>query len=95
MEDSKDERVFYLCQDCAKDIFLKKIIKDNCLDTNICTICLDSKLAVNISHNQEIKNLTRFLIRYHFPEYIYNIHWGGEALPALFYNENPIISHQF
>lgn len=89
------EKHNFLCTDCAKDIYLKRYIKKNAADIEYCTICQESKTVVNISIDENISTFFRFLIRYHWPEYIYNSHWGGIELPKPFYSENLIISHEF
>lgn len=88
-------KCFYLCQSCIKDKFLKNFFLQQQLITQKCSICLQSKQVVNVSENKQFQEFARFLIRYHFPEYEYNHHFGGDDLPHLFYSENPIISHDF
>lgn len=92
---TKPPEAFYICLECAKDIYLKNYIERNSTNNNLCTICLKKKPSVYVSNNTLIINFCRFLIRYHYPEYEYNGHWGGEDLPHLFYFDNPIISHLF
>jgi hypothetical protein len=38
--------------------------------------------------------LVRALVRFHYDEWIYNTHWGGDGAPeSLLYRENPIVEH--
>jgi hypothetical protein len=90
-----ETKTFYLCAECSKDIYLKNYINANAKSKAICNICLNKSKTVNISNGSEIIDFCRFLIRFHFPEYDYNTHWGGDELPQQFYSDNPIISHQF
>lgn len=90
-----ETKTFYLCVECSKDIYLKNYVNANAKSNEICMICLDKRRTLNISDDSEIIDFCRFLIRYHFPEYEYNTHWGGDNLPHQFYSDNPIISHQF
>ena|ERR1700754_499711 len=94
MENDENED-YCVCADCCKDIYLKNYVRENAKDKAVCTICLREGLSLRISENTAIINFCRFLIRYHFPEYEYNIHWGGDELPKQFYVSNPIISHDF
>lgn len=89
-----DEKEYYLCKDCCKDIYLKNYVEENIDSSETCSICYTKKKTLNIS-NSSISEFCRFLIRYHYPEYEYNSHWGGEELPSQFFSENPIISHHF
>ena len=91
----EDEIPFNLCADCSKDIYLKNYVKKNAKTTSSCTICLNEKTIIDICEDDFLRNLCRFLIRFHFAEYEYNPKWGGEKLLSLFYSNNPILSHKF
>ena len=92
MEEMEED--YYICSDCAKDIYLKKYISDNSSNqSDPCTICLTNYKAVKITGNNDLIRFCRFLIRYHLPEYIYNSKWGGENFPEPFLEENDIINH--
>ena len=91
----KTENEFYLCKDCSRDVFLTEYIIQNAKAEEICTICLENKKAVKTSDDKLLKLFSRFLIRYHYPEYEYNRHFGGEDLPHLFYNKNLILNENF
>lgn len=90
-----ETKLFYLCAECSKDIYLKNYVNVNTKSEAVCTICLKKNKTICISEDPEIIDFCRFLIRYHFPEYDYNTHWGGDDLPHQFYSDNPIISNQF
>jgi len=90
-----EDEPFFICSDCAKDIYLKNYILTNSNIQAICTICLKDKLCVDITNDNKITEFCRFLIRYHFPEYVYNSHWGGDVIEKILFDENPIITHNF
>jgi hypothetical protein len=48
-----------------------------------------------VSTNKPLQEFARFLIRYHYPEYEYNHHFGGDDLPKQFFSDNPILSHHY
>ncbi|SDX75741.1 RES family NAD+ phosphorylase [Flavobacterium degerlachei] len=89
------EKTHYLCSNCAVDKYLKFYIENNSDSDEICSICTLENKTINVTEGTIINDLCRFLIRYHYPEYEYNSHWGGEELPLLFYSENYIISNKF
>lgn len=86
---------FCICSDCAKDEFLKDYINKKANKNDVCTICLENKKSINLSSDSLFTSFSRYLIRYHYPEYEYNPHWGGEDLPSPFFEHNPIVSHNF
>lgn len=86
---------FHLCEACCEDKYLKSLVKNTAVIASLCTICLEEKLGLTVFYNDLLKAFSRFLIRYHFAEHTYNSHWGGENLPSLFYEKNPIISNNF
>ena len=92
----EEEEDFYLCSDCSHDIYLKNIIEESSIDNGcLCTICQKKTLTVDINKYPKLSKFCRFLIRYHFAEYIYNSRWGGNDFPAPFFEENSIINHEF
>lgn len=86
---------FCICAACVKDEYLKKYIVNTATQDDNCTVCLQNKKVINIYTDSNFKNFSRFLIRYYYPEYEYNYHWGGDELPSQFFQENPILSHDF
>lgn len=87
---------FYLCSNCANDIYLKNYININATrQEKTCTVCKTNMVSINIDDNPRLNSFCRFLIRYHLPEYVYNPKWGGDNFPAPFFQENDIISHNF
>lgn len=88
-------KCFYLCHSCIKDKYLHHLFSQSQTSIETCAICVVKKSVVNVSDNENFRNFSRFLIRYHYPEYDYNPHVGGDDLPRPFYNENPILSHNF
>lgn len=92
MEEKED---YFICHKCAKDEYLKNYIKKNAFVKAACTICLNKETCISLEKEHKFSKFCCFLIRYHFPEHSYNGHWGGDDLPKPFYQENPIISHEF
>jgi hypothetical protein len=45
------------------------------------------------AQRREVVAIIRALIRFHFNEWDYNTHWGGDGLEALFYTDNPILHY--
>lgn len=91
-----EEENFYLCYNCAKDIYLKEYIQEKAAtQVNTCTICKKEYVSININQNIKLTKFCRFLIRFHMSEHIYNSHWGGVDFPLPFFEENDIISHLF
>jgi hypothetical protein len=86
---------FCICSDCVNDEFLKDYIVNKANQDDKCTVCLKKKKTVNLSSDSLFTSFSRYLIRYHYPEYEYNPHWGGEDLPSPFFESNPIVSHNF
>lgn len=81
-----------ICLECAKDKYLKNFIKNSEKHYMECSLCNKNKDCVVIEENEALKNLIRALIRFHYPEYIYNHHWGGLwDANHLFYQDNAII----
>ena len=88
------ETQHYLCLECIKDKYLKNYVLIRYDSIETCSICQNKSRGININ-NQNLNDFCRFLIRYHYPEYEYNSHFGGDNLPSQFYKENPIISHLY
>ncbi|UZT96313.1 RES family NAD+ phosphorylase [Chryseobacterium fluminis] len=87
---------FFLCSNCCKDESLKNYVLINSNKNSFpCTICLSNNYNIDVTINEKFNRFCRFLIRYHFPEYIYNSRWGGEDFPLPFYMQNSIINHEF
>lgn len=83
-----DEDEIFLCLECAKDIRLKKLIVsiDN---KKMCTCCENTNYTINVDSNEFIQ-MTKSLIRYHYSEWDYNEHWGGNGYGSLFYDDDNI-----
>lgn len=72
---TEDDEIL-ICIECVKDIRLKKLIeKTN--NVGICTCCESENYIINVDSNEFIQ-MTKALIRYHYSEWNYNIHFGGD-----------------
>jgi hypothetical protein len=81
-----------LCLDCVKDKYLKSFIRNSEKCYMECCLCNKNKDCVLIEENEALTDLIRALIRFHYPEHIYNHHWGGlRGANHLFYHDNEII----
>lgn len=72
----------FLCLECAKDIRLKKLI-EKLNRKAICSCCNNSNYVIDVDSN-EFTQMTKALIRYHYSEWDYNEHWGGDGFISLF-----------
>lgn len=80
-----------LCLDCARHPSVKKIISDDCTKGR-CALCARDGVDVRNPENREpLVMLLRALIRFHYDEYQYNPHWGGDSVMSLLSEENPIV----
>ena len=80
----------FICIDCVKDLSLKKVISRKGIDNNICDVCHETRRGTDANNNL-FQQLFKALIRFHYHEYEYNTHWGGDSLESFFYSENPIL----
>ncbi len=77
-----------VCLDCVKDKRYKLLIKKN--NTNgICTCCGNQHYVIDIDSNDFIQ-MTKALIRYHYSEWDYNRHFGGDEIYTLLAREDNI-----
>lgn len=83
-----DEDEIFLCIECAKDIRLKKLIQ-NYNTKGICTYCGNTKYTIDVYSNEFIQ-MIKALIRYHYSEWNYNEHWGGDGYTTLFLEEDNV-----
>lgn len=80
-----DEDEILICINCVKDIRYKLLIeKQN--KSGQCTCCEKNNYVIDVDSN-EFLQMTKALIRYHYSEWDYNTHWGGDGYATLF-NEN-------
>lgn len=77
-----------ICKECVKDKRYKLLIEQ--INTiGKCTFCKKEDIIIDTSSNEFIQ-MTKALIRYHYSEWDYNTHFGGENYPNLFYEEDNI-----
>lgn len=78
-----------ICKDCIKDEQIKLFFDDATKKRKgKCVICGENTECIGVG--KKLINLTRLLIRYHYPEYIYNSHHGGNELYTLMSGENEL-----
>jgi hypothetical protein len=75
-----------ICRDCVKEHHLKEYI-ENLKEIEECSFC-NSKTYVCDYESKDFYNLLKSLIRYHYSEWDYNSHWGGEELYKLIENDD-------
>jgi len=83
----------YICSNCAKDQHLKILIDQEGEIISACDICHSSNVKGLDCKNASLRSLFRALLRYHYSEWQYNIHMGGDGLEALFLKNNPITNY--
>ena len=84
-----------ICATCAKHPRLKRFVKDYGAPGYQCGICLRSDLIASApAKHAALSSLIRALVRFHYDEWIYNGHWGGDEEPeSLLSRENEIVEH--
>jgi RES domain-containing protein len=84
-----------ICIECAKHSSLKGFVKKHGSTGYECGICHRSDLVASAPGVHEaLSSLVRALVRFHYDEWIYNGHWGGEQEPySILCEENPIVEH--
>lgn len=92
MNEIKVNDQIQLCIECAKDIRLKKLIRNNGVK-GLCTCCENNEFIIDVEGNEFIQ-MIKALIRYHFSEWDYNKHWGGDGYIPLI-EENFINKENF
>lgn len=83
-----EEDEFLLCIECAKDVRLKKLIK-RISKEGLCSCCENNEFSIDVDSN-EFTQMIKALIRYHYSEWDYNEHWGGNGYVSLFYEVDNI-----
>lgn len=82
-----------LCTNCLKNDALRKVVTAQGTLLAQCEICGTTNVHALPCDNHELKSMVRSLIRFHYSEWHYNEHWGGEGLEHLFYANNPITNY--
>ncbi len=83
-----------LCENCIRDEHLKSVVSDKGNIVDKCAICGTQNARALSSEDVNLKSKFRALIRYHFSEWHYNHHMGGDGLESLFYRDNPITNYE-
>lgn len=83
-----------LCANCIKNTSLEAVIVKSGTVVDACAVCGATNVSAINSTQQEFKSKFRALIRYHFSEWHYNTHMGGNGLEALFFSGNPITNYK-
>jgi RES domain-containing protein len=78
----EDEKIL-ICVECVDDIRLKMLI-ESIGKQGLCSCCDNSNYIIDVDSNEFIQ-MIKALIRYHFSEWDYNRHWGGDGHEFLLY----------
>lgn len=70
-----------ICEKCVKESHLKELLK-NSKTIDICSFCKNNSKVYDYE-SDEFYYLLKALIRYHYDEWDYNHHWGGDSLYKL------------
>jgi hypothetical protein len=82
-----------VCSRCAKDPVLKRLIGRRSTNEARCDVCRSKKVPVLDVKDRALRNMVRALVRYHYSEWDYNSHWGGDGLESLLMEENLITTY--
>lgn len=77
-----------ICTECVKDKRYKKLI-ETIGKAGVCTCCGQNGLIINEESNEFIQ-MTKALIRYHYSEWDYNHHFGGDDFISLFTEDDNV-----
>jgi RES domain-containing protein len=83
-----DENEILICLDCVKDIRYKLLIEQE-NKRGQCTCCEKNSYVIDVD-SYEFLQMTKALIRYHFSEWDYNKHYGGDGYETLFHENDNI-----
>jgi hypothetical protein len=91
---SDDAEPRSICLPCTKHASLKRFVKKYGAVGHECGIChRRDQVASAPSEYRALSSLVRALVRFHYDEWDYNTHWGGNGPPeSLHYGENPIVT---
>lgn len=81
-----------VCVDCIREPHLKKLVEEEGENGN-CTSCGSVTQSIDTSYNRFFQ-LIKALIRFHYSEWDYNTHWGGDSYHSLFYGEDNILFYE-
>jgi hypothetical protein len=84
-----------ICIECAKHPSLKGFVEKHGSTGYECGICHRSDLIASApTEHEALSSLVRALVRFHYDEWTYNGHWGGQREPeSILCCENPIVQH--
>lgn len=82
-----------LCTSCFQDSELKALVNEEGLQIESCAICESSNVPAMDCESTKLRSLFRALYRYHFSEWEYNSHMGGDGLEGILLKENPLTSY--
>ena len=82
-----------LCTNCFRDNELRALINEEGLQIERCAICDSSDVPAMDCESTQLRSLFRALYRYHFSEWEYNTHMGGDGLEGILFKENPLTSY--
>ena len=84
-----DDYSTFVCVSCLKSESLIRAAVSG--KAQICVICRKRATKLINFEDRKVARLFRALLRFHFHEWEYNGHFGGDSIESLFLQENPII----
>lgn len=82
-----------LCAACAKDPNIRTVIRESGTVLPTCPVCGTQNSPSLDCADPALRSLFRALVRYHYSEWEYNPHMGGDDVEMLFFGENPITAY--
>lgn len=82
-----------ICLNCVEETSLKRLIEEYGIDDSECEICRISSKTIDAGNNS-FQQLFKALIRFHYNEWEYNHHWGGDRFEEILSKKNPILNHK-
>lgn len=88
----EDDQQVSICIDCARHPSLKRMIDAKPANGRCAFCCRDNVRVRDLDDIEPMVMLLRALIRFHWNEFEYNSHWGGESAVHLFADDaNPVV----
>jgi RES domain-containing protein len=81
------------CSNCLKDPLLVRATEQAGRRIELCAVCSAGDVFYFDSDDSANRGLFRALVRWHYSEWAYNSHLGGDHLELLLMRENPLINY--
>ncbi|MEM9463201.1 MAG: RES family NAD+ phosphorylase [Myxococcota bacterium] len=87
-----EEHTLTLCVKCAHDQRLRDFIQKYGTATTACSLCGEKySQAARVGKDAGLADIIKALVRFHYSEFDYNRHWGGNELYEILAQDNPIL----